>query len=357
MRAMSSVVRRLFAPGRRIFFERLRPEAAPRRALQRCSLREAGAVLAITLGLIILLECGLRVAGTVREDSARWREVLGEGFFTAHRRTPVTGWERRPGWRGAFAGAPRAFDATGHLTIDSEQLATRPGTRVVFVGDSNTFGFGVRPEESFVEVTERLLPSVHAINLGVSGYSSYQGRVIIERDLAALRPDAVVLSFNFNDRAVLDEPDSPEYFQRVYGMLGAAHTLARAAGVPYMTRASTGLLRRAGVLPPIPRIDVEALRPRVDEVRYGENLAAMVEGVRQMGARLVLLVLGDNPIASHHLRQGVTALATNPGLAIGHLEVALASTPAHRDLARLHLVRAYRTRSCASGRTRRPHIV
>jgi lysophospholipase L1-like esterase len=349
MRAMSSVVRRLFAPGEPTLPERLLPEYAPRPALWRRSLRDAATVIAITVGLLIVLECGLRVAGTIREDATRWREVLGEGFFRAHRRTPVMGWERRPGWRGAFGGSERAFDATGHVTIDSEQLASRPGNRIAFVGDSNTFGFGVRAEESFAQVTERLLPGVHAINLGVSGYSSYQGRLVVERDLATLRPDAVVLSFNFNDRAALDEPDSPEHFQHAYGRLGAVQTLARAAEVPYMTRAFTALLRRAGVLPGAPRVDVETLRPRVDEARYRDNLAAMVIGARQMGAQVLLLVLGDSPIASHHLRQGLAALATDPELAIGHLELALTSTPAHRDLARLYLAHAYRL----TGRTDR----
>lgn len=349
MRAVSSVAKRLLTPGRRLLLDRLHTDSASRRPIWRLSLGDAATVLAITVGLLILLECGLRIAGTIRQDAAHWREILGDGFFQAHQRTPVMGWERRPGWRGVFGGAKRAFDATGYVTIDSEQIGTRAGKRIVFVGDSNTFGFGVSPEESFAEVTERLLPGVHAVNLGVSGYSSYQGRLVIEREMAALRPDAVVLSFNFNDRAALDEPDGPDHFQRVYGMFGAAQTLARAAVVPYVTRASTALVQRVGLLPPASRVDVEMRRPRVDEAHYRDNLAAMITGARQTGAQVVLLVLGDNPIASYHLRQGVAALANDPELAVGHLEVALTSTPAHRELARLYLIRAYR----ATGRTDR----
>jgi lysophospholipase L1-like esterase len=334
MRAMSSVVRRLFAPGS--------PGYAPRAALRSWPIREVVTIGVITVGLFVLLEGGLRVADTIRADAARWRVVNDEAFFSAHRRTPTMGWEHRPSWRGAFGGAERAFDASGHLTIDTEQLATRPGKRIVFLGDSNTFGFGVRAEESFAEVTERLLSNVHVINLAVSGYSSYQGRLVVERELAPHRPDVVVISFNFNDRATLGEPDSAERFRHAYGMKGAAQTLARAAGMSYATRVSTALLQRSGLLPPAPQIDPEKLRPRVDEDRYRDNLAAMIKGVQQAGAQVFLLVLGDNPIASHHLRQGVSALATDPQLAIGHLEVALTSTSALRELARLHLIRAYR---------------
>jgi lysophospholipase L1-like esterase len=306
------------------------------------SLRNAATAVAITVGLVVLLEGGLRVANTIRADAARWRVVTDTPLFRAHRRTADMGWERRPGWRGTFGGAERAFDAAGHLTIDSEKLAVRRGKRIVFIGDSNTFGFGVRTEESFAEVTERLLPGVHAINLAVSGYSSYQGRLVVERDLAPLRPDAVVLSFNFNDRATLGEPDGPERFRQDYDMTGIGQTLARAAAVSYMTRASTALLQRSGLLQPFPPVDPETLRPRVDEAHYRDNLAAMITGVHKAGAQPILLVLGDNPIASYHLRLGVAALSTDAQLAIGHLEMALTSTPALRELARLHLIRAYR---------------
>lgn len=308
-------------------------------------LRDAAKVIGVTVGLLMLLESGLRVGATIRDDVAR--EVPGMVFSKAHRVTPIMGWEHQPGWRGLYGDAERAFDAAGHLTVDTGQLATRSGKRIVFVGDSNTFGVGVRTEESFVEVTERLLPGVHAINLGVSGYSSYQGRLVMERHLATIRPDVVVVSFNFNDRATRGEPDSPEEFQRAFSRPGPVQTLARAAGVLYMTRALTAVLRRATALPMPDPSDVATLRPRVDEASYRDNIAAMVTLARQTGVQVLLLMLGDNPIASHHVRQGVAALETDPELAIGHLRVALTSEPFLRDLAQLYLVRAYR----ATGRT------
>jgi hypothetical protein len=64
---------------------------------------------------------------------------------------------------------------------------------------SNTFGYGVSTESSFVEVVEGLLKDVNTINLAVSGYSSYQGKAYLEKYLFLLKPDLVVASFNFDE--------------------------------------------------------------------------------------------------------------------------------------------------------------
>jgi lysophospholipase L1-like esterase len=279
-------------------------------ATTRPAISDAIKVIGITAGLLLLLECGLRIVGTIRSD--------------------------------VYGGGERSFDDAGHLTVDVPQIATRAGKRVLFVGDSNTFGVGVRTEESFVEVIERLLPGVQAINLGVSGYSSYQGRMVLERHLATLRPDVVVVSFNFNDRATREAPDSPEEFRRAFSPAGPRQTLARAAAVPYTTRALQAVLVRTGMLTMQAPIDVTMLRPRVDEDSYRDNIARMVRMAREAGAQAILLQLGDNPLASYHTERGAAALASgNIDLAIGHLRVALGSEPFHRDLARLYLARAF----------------
>jgi lysophospholipase L1-like esterase len=77
--------------------------------------------------------------------------------------------------------------------------------RILFLGDSCTFGFGVLHYESIVEKTERLLElewpgvDVECINAGVPGYSAYQGlELLIKRGLQ-YNPDIVVTTFGWND--------------------------------------------------------------------------------------------------------------------------------------------------------------
>lgn len=87
-------------------------------------------------------------------------------------------------------------------------LAKPPGElRILFLGDSVTFGYLVRQDECFVERTERELAArfpdrrIECINAGVPGYSLFQGLRFLETHGLAFAPDLVVLEFGWNDRA------------------------------------------------------------------------------------------------------------------------------------------------------------
>ena len=107
------------------------------------------------------------------------------------------GWTPRPGYSGDVYGADRKFDLNGYLAADSAQVkSTKP--KIVFFGDSCTFGNGIATDETFVEVVGTLLPDVASINLAVPGYTSLQGCMRLKN--LAFDPDVVVFSFSFNDR-------------------------------------------------------------------------------------------------------------------------------------------------------------
>ena len=83
-----------------------------------------------------------------------------------------------------------------------------PGTvRLLFVGDSFTFGEGVRFEDTFAEATARLLPArlgrenlqVESCNVGVGGYNTTDELFLLKAIAPDLRPDAVVLCYVLND--------------------------------------------------------------------------------------------------------------------------------------------------------------
>jgi lysophospholipase L1-like esterase len=97
---------------------------------------------------------------------------------------PAPPWVNELGLRGWLPARSRAED--GDL-------------RIVCLGDSCTFGAHVRHEESYPMVLERLLREalpnrrVEAIVGGVPGYTSWQDRVLFERELAGFAPDLTVL--------------------------------------------------------------------------------------------------------------------------------------------------------------------
>jgi len=80
-------------------------------------------------------------------------------------------------------------------------------SRILFVGDSFTFGEGVQDDETFASVLQERLRSeagdgdrrTQVINAGVSGYNTQDEVRYLERKWLALEPDTVVLVFYLND--------------------------------------------------------------------------------------------------------------------------------------------------------------
>ncbi len=77
--------------------------------------------------------------------------------------------------------------------------------RIVCLGDSFTAGYEVEQAETFASVLERELASqsqrVEVLNAGVSGFSTAEELLYLERELGRYEPDVVVLSFFSNDLA------------------------------------------------------------------------------------------------------------------------------------------------------------
>jgi hypothetical protein len=77
--------------------------------------------------------------------------------------------------------------------------------RVLFLGDSVTFGWRLDIDDTFVERTERTLGErfpgkrIRCINAGVPAYSLLQGWRLLETEGFGFEPDLVVASFGPND--------------------------------------------------------------------------------------------------------------------------------------------------------------
>jgi lysophospholipase L1-like esterase len=304
-----------------------------------------------TLAVLAGAEGLARLAGTVSGDIARSRETAPETWLAY---SPTLGWERRPGFRGEIASAQREFDADGYVSVDSSQVASGGNARrVLFFGDSITFGFGVAAEEAFAEQVERRVPGVAAINLGVIGYSSYQGLLAVKKYLPVLKPELIVVSFNFNDRRYVTraaEADGPAAFERGHAAGGILGRVARALEYVHLYRGLRSVLQSAGLVrPPPTRVDVAGLVPRVDEEPYRRNLTAIAEDAHRAGIPLVFVALNDNPLQSDHLNRGIAALKrSDQDAALAYLTSASVSHRMFSNLARIYLAQVLTARGDAA---------
>lgn len=78
--------------------------------------------------------------------------------------------------------------------------------RLVVIGDSVTFGWGVSVEDRFTDVLEKRLNDraekgrhYEVLNLGVPGYETVHHFVVFREALLKYQPDAIVVVFNRND--------------------------------------------------------------------------------------------------------------------------------------------------------------
>ncbi len=72
--------------------------------------------------------------------------------------------------------------------------------RIAFLGDSFVWGYDVEYGERFTEYLQKKLPDWEIINMGVSGYSTDQELILLERWFDFFKPDIVFLVICDNDQ-------------------------------------------------------------------------------------------------------------------------------------------------------------
>jgi lysophospholipase L1-like esterase len=185
--------------------------------------RRLARAAAWSLGCGLLAEAVLQLARPALLDAVRQRTFLVEprhadwptlqpANFDPGTRLPLLVhdaqalWVQAPGRSGAFFLTPHV--RTDDLGLRGPPLAPRAGAdevRLLFLGDSVTFGMRVEEHERFsdrlVEALGAQCPGTRftAVNAGVVGYAAAQVLARLPGLLDATRPDAVLFSSGLND--------------------------------------------------------------------------------------------------------------------------------------------------------------
>ena len=183
---------------------------------QEAAWRAAGGLWVLALGVFFLarrLPCRPSVRRVVSVAVSALAPLLAlELCLAPHVESPTTlflrdsdlGWRLRPGAEDYWGGVPARINARGLRGVERPP-AKPPGTRrVLFLGDSVTFGFLIAEDELiFPALVEGALSTparpVECINGAVGGYSPWQERLFLEGAGATYEPDLVLLCFVLND--------------------------------------------------------------------------------------------------------------------------------------------------------------
>lgn len=147
------------------------------------------------------------------------------------------GWSNRPGARGVQRQrdfAPRIeINAAGQRDRDIPVERVPGRCRLLAVGDSYTWGYGVEREEIWHELLEVRHPDWEVVNAGVPGYATDQELLYLEERGLALRPDAVVLLFYANDLLENLERSTSGYFKPYFELAADGSLALRQVPVPH----------------------------------------------------------------------------------------------------------------------------
>jgi lysophospholipase L1-like esterase len=232
-----------------------------------------------------LIEGALRLSGFQPRPQPRILlralDVVSE--FPYMRPDPDLLWSPQPGFRGYFHDRPVSINRQGCRGPELARPKPPGMRRILCLGDSITFGFGVGEQENYPYLIGRALRKerVEVVNGGVNGYTSHQVLARFRRLAPLVEPDVVTVLVGWNDR-VLRPVDDRGFERRLRWVVRVEQSLGRA----YLFSAMQQVFRSAWPAAPAPNSV-----PRVSVAQYRENLAALVRACRSLGAAPLLIAL------------------------------------------------------------------
>ena len=181
------------------------------RSRSRSKLPRAFTALSLVLGLAlaelmaraILPSLVERVLYRTASESAwrlAWVERHRQGV-TVYRKgidrfDPLLGWRSRPNFRNVepmFGSRHVSTNAKGARGRRDYPYERGEKSRIVVIGDSFAFGWGVSDDETYSALVERSLPDVEVINLGIGGYGTDQMLLMLRSEGLKYQPDLIVV--------------------------------------------------------------------------------------------------------------------------------------------------------------------
>ena len=246
---------------------------------------------AATVALLFLLcEAVLRIAGFVGHDDADFRFIVrrvdNDLLCPDVVEDRTLFWKLRPSATLDLDGTPVRSNSLGFRTPEVRTNPAQDNFRIVYLGDSTTFGWRVPEHDRYSDVLQRVLESVcpgrqfETINLAIPGFSSFQARRTFETVGRSYNPDVVVVCVGTNDRQPSQDMPDEDVAKRI-ARPRRLHRLLSHARLYQLLRAVI-----AGARPSWGEPDVE---PRVSPAAYERNLTALAGACAQAGADLIVV--------------------------------------------------------------------
>ena len=152
--------------------------------------------------LLVFAIATLLSEGLARVFFPYWapRTAVVSQFWKYH---PSLGWSHIPNSEGSF----NPFGSESFISINSKGFRDKERSyerdlskyRIVVLGDSMVWGYGVQQYEVFTALMEKRRENIEVVNLGVSGYGTDQELILLRQEGDRYRPDLIVVLIHEND--------------------------------------------------------------------------------------------------------------------------------------------------------------
>jgi len=199
-----------------------------------------------------------------------------------------------------FSPPPRFPCEKGYYNIETNSMGLRNKKiqekgnrkRVICIGDSITFGWGVKQIYTYPSHLEWLLNAKYpgefeVINAGIPGYTSRQGLVFYVEKLKGLKPDYIIISFGANDSTFAPIPDKNSV--RYKTLTAGLHKILCLSRIYTLMRGSMLPLKKTLIRYDEPYTSGKLVR-RVSPDDYYENLKDIVKTAEKEGTKPILLI-------------------------------------------------------------------
>ena len=252
--------------------------------------------------LLLLVTLSLAIcAGEGLLRALRWagHQALEDRMFQYD---PDLLWTLKPEFEGSYSGVLCRIHASGVRCDPARKINENAPSafRILCLGDSRTFGYGVEEEKSYPFLLERFLQkrlpgvSIVVINGGVPGYSSCQGSIWLRKKGLAFKPHLIIAAFSINDRRAVEDSDHEDgllTFQQRYEKAKWDRRLG-----PFFLYRFVKQLLLLSHYSEQSKFSILDWHLRVPEVHYEDNLIQISELTRKYSIPLIFIAMNDfNP--------------------------------------------------------------
>lgn len=180
------------------------------------------------------------------------------------------------------------INADGYRGVRYPQAGSGARPVIIVIGDSVTFGFRVQENETYAAQLQEYLNNhglndAVVVNYGVPGYTSFQGKRILEEILLKHKPDIIIAAFGANDI----ERDRLSDYEKAKKLTPEKIRFNQFYNSLLITRLIRSIRGRVRYIPD--KSGNQAVRVPLPE--YLENMISIISTAKEIEAEVILLDL------------------------------------------------------------------